>query len=157
MGSDTGRFAWEASWHSFSNFEVFLIRDFQSWFLVQSHRVDRHHIPQNLIWSSDLVFLVNSSKNKSLIFRKEECFLHQEKAALSMRLPSTKKHPTNKPPHLNNNNKKQTRKTQTNTRTADSSHWNYFTLPLIMISYRAIFWWLGRNIPCSWRQILQGI
>lgn len=97
MGSDTGRFSWEASWHNLSNFEVFLIRDCQLCFLVQSHIVDRHHIPQNLIWSQGLVFLVNSSKTESLISRKEECILHQEKAVLSTRLPSTKNcnQPTN--------------------------------------------------------------
>lgn len=162
MGSDTGRFSWEASWHSLSNFEVFLIRDCQSCFLVQSHIVDRHHIPQNLIWSQGLVFLVNSSKTESLISRKEECILHQEKAVLSTRVPSTKncnqpinqqKNPTPKEQQQQKNKTEKPKPIHKHTHQTLVSG-TISLCPLTIISYRAILWWLQQNISCLWRQIL---
>lgn len=142
------------SWHSFSNFEVFLNRECQSCVLVQSHIVDRHHIPQNLIWSQGLFFLVNSSKTKSLISRKEECFLHQKKSCFLYEA-AFYKDPTSKKSATTTKNKPEKPKpihTHTHTH-PHSTHWNYLS-PLIIISYRPTLRWLERNTSCSQSQIL---
>lgn len=118
-------FSWEAPWHSFSNSEAFLIRDCQSRFSVQSHIAYRHHFPQNLIQSSGLVFLVNSSKPKPLMSRKDSSASGKRCFALS------KKAPINKPKNHTQDEQKtkpENPSQSTQKHTQDFSHWNYFSL-----------------------------
>lgn len=97
IGSDRWMFSWEAPWHSFSNSQAFLIRDCQSHFSMQSHIVDRHRFPQNLIQSWCLIFLVNSPNPKPLISRKNYSASGKRCFALSKKVP---KNQTNQPtPH----------------------------------------------------------
>lgn len=105
-------FSWEAPWHSFSNSQAFLIRDCQSHFSVQSHTVDRHRFPQNLIQSWCSIFLVNSPNPK--LWSPEKIILHQEKDALPYPRKCQKNKPTNPTSKMN---KKPKQKTQTNPHT----------------------------------------
>lgn len=101
IGSGTWMFSWEAPWHSFSNSQAFLIRDCQSHFSVQSHTVDRHSFPQNLIQSWCSIFLVNSPNPK--LWSPEKIILHQEKDALPYPR-KCQKNQTNQP-HIQNEQK----------------------------------------------------
>lgn len=135
MGSDTGRFSWETSWHRFFNFEVFLIRNCQSCFLVQSHIVETPHIPQNLIWSRGWFFLWIHQKPNLWFPEKRNAFCIRKKL-LCLRgcLLQKKKQTTNqKNPHsqttITKNKPEKPKPIHRQTHTPDSSHWNYFSLP----------------------------
>lgn len=135
MGSGTWMFSWEAPWHSFSNSEAFLIRDCQSCFSVQSHVVDRQHFPQNIIQSWGLIFLVNSSKPKPLISRKDSSASGKRCLALSKKTPKSK--PTNPTPKMN---KKPNQKTQVNPHA--NTHNRLQSLELFLFA-----------LSLSWRQV----